>query len=76
MELKKTDIYIIFNQVSMTPIRLHIGRGASEIIKFASKKEAEKYLEKHYQPTHTPLRINFEDEYWQHVPNSHTFENV
>ena len=74
--MKKTDIYIIFNQVSMSPIRHHIGRGASEIIKFASKKEAEKYLEKHYVEHHKPLRINFEDEYWQHIPNSHTFENV
>ena len=36
----------------------------------------EKYLEKHYVEHHTPLRINFEDEYWQHIPNSHTFENV
>ena len=76
MELKKTDIYIILNQVSITPIRHHIGRGASEIIRFAQKKDAENYLEKNYQEHHVVLRIKFEDEYWQHVANSHTFDNV
>tara|TARA_R110000822_G_scaffold269702_1_gene392818 strand:- start:366 stop:593 length:228 start_codon:yes stop_codon:yes gene_type:complete len=70
MELKKTDIYVIFNQVNLAVKRHRIGRGFTENIRFSSKKEAEDYIEKNCEEHLVALRVRFEDEYWQHIANS------
>ena len=68
--MKKTDIYVVFNQVNLSVIRHRIGRGASELIRFETKKEAEDYILNNNDNHWVVLRVSFEDEYWQHSPNS------
>ena len=68
--MKKTDMYVIFNQVNLTVKKHRIGRGFQDNIRCSSKKEAEAYILKNDEEHLVALRVRFEDEYWQHLPNS------